>query len=63
MADAGHGRIVEFDKEGKFVRQFRLAEGQALRSVRSFFVDEVNGFLYFLTNDALYKTDLPLLKE
>lgn len=63
MADAGHGRITEFDKEGKFVRQFRLAEGQALRSVRSFFVDEVNGFLYFLTNDALYKTDLPLLKE
>ncbi|MCC7353304.1 MAG: hypothetical protein IT330_06055 [Anaerolineae bacterium] len=63
VADAGHGRITEFDKEGKFVRQFRLAEGQALRSVRSFFVDEVNGFLYFLTNDALYKTDLPLLKE
>ncbi len=63
VADDGHGRITEFDKEGKFVRQFRLAEGQALRSVRSFFVDEVNGFLYFLTNDALYKTDLPLLKE
>jgi hypothetical protein len=63
VADAGHGRIVEYDKEGRFVRQFRLAEGQALRSVRSFFVDEVNGFLYFLTNDALYKTDLPLLKE
>jgi hypothetical protein len=63
IADAGRGRIVEFDKEGKFVRQFRLAEGQALRYVRSFYVDEINGFLYLLTNDALYKTDLPILKQ
>lgn len=63
IADAGRGRIVEFDKEGKFVRQFRLAEGEALRYVRSFYVDEINGFLYLLTNDALLKTDLPLLKQ
>ena len=59
IADAGRGRIVEYDKEGNFVRQFRLAEGDELNHIRSFYVNEVDGYLYLLTNDSLYITDLP----
>jgi cell division protein FtsB len=58
IADAGNGRIVEFDKEGKFLRQLRPSQGE-LREMRDVFLDEAGNKLYILTADALYKADLP----
>ncbi len=59
VADAGNGRIVEFTKEGKFVRQFRPSQGDALRGVRSLYLDQASSVFYILTADKLYKADLP----
>ncbi len=59
VADAGNNRIVEFDANGIFQHQYRLAEGDTLRSVRSLFVDEADGAFYILTDDALYRTPIP----
>ena len=59
VADAGNNRIVELDADGTFLRQFRLAEGETLRYVRSLFVDETEDVLYILTGDALYRAPVP----
>ncbi|HUW10226.1 MAG TPA: hypothetical protein VM537_10885 [Anaerolineae bacterium] len=59
IADAGNGRLVELDANGTFLFQYRLAEGDALRSVRSLFVDEVGDAFYILTADTLYRTPIP----
>jgi len=44
---------------GTFLFQYRLAEGDALRSVRSLFVDEGDDAFYILTDDTLYRTPIP----
>ena len=59
VADVGNSRIVELNADGGFVRQYRLAEGETLRFVRSLFVDEINDAFYILTGDALYRTPIP----
>jgi len=59
IADAGNGRIVEFSKDGKFLRQFRPAQGDLLRDMRGLFIDETGSRFYILTCDKLYKADLP----
>ncbi|MCX6028976.1 MAG: hypothetical protein NT169_06705 [Chloroflexi bacterium] len=59
IADAGNGRIVEFNKDGKFLRQFRPTQGDLLRDMRGLFLDEAGGRFYILTGDKLYKADLP----
>ncbi len=59
VADAGNGRIVEFDKDGKFLRQFRPPESDILAGMRDLYLDEAGGRFYILTADRLYKADLP----
>lgn len=59
IADGGNGRIVEVNKDGKFLRQFRAFEGSALRELRSLFLDEAAGMFYILTNDQLSKANVP----
>jgi len=59
IADAGNARLVELDADGTFLFQYRLAEGDALRSVRSLFVDEGDDAFYILTDDTLYRTPIP----
>lgn len=65
VADPGNSRIVQCGKEGKFERQFRLADpGMAggsdpLASVTSLFVDESIGHAYFLSGQKLYLIILP----
>jgi hypothetical protein len=65
VADRGNSRIVQCDKEGKFRRQFRLADTQAtggsdpLADVTSLFVDEIGGRAYLLSGQALYVIILP----
>jgi hypothetical protein len=60
VADPGNSRIVQSSKEGKFERQFRLADPQVaggsdpLTGVTSLFVDESIGRAYFLSGQKLY---------
>jgi hypothetical protein len=59
VADAGTGRILEFNKSGELLRQFRPREGDILKDVRSLYLDEAAGALYILTSSQLYKANLP----
>lgn len=59
VADPGAQRIVQFAKDGKFVRQFRLRQGDFLGRIADLHVDEANARLYFIAGDALYVCALP----
>jgi hypothetical protein len=59
VADTGNGRIVELNKAGDFQRQFRPAQGNALKEMRNLYLDEAGGALYILTNSQLIKANLP----
>lgn len=60
VADAGNARIIEATKDGEFLRQFRIREGDTLRNLRSFFLDEASSVLYVLTDSNLQKIDIPV---
>jgi hypothetical protein len=59
MADPALGRILEYTKEGTLTRQLRLREPDALKDVRSIYLDETAGTMYILTGTRLYKANLP----
>ncbi|MEA3336097.1 MAG: hypothetical protein U9R25_09335 [Chloroflexota bacterium] len=62
IVDSGNGRIVEFDKTGKYLQQFRpddRTDLEKLRKMRDLYVDEIGGYFYILTEDGLYRTDIP----
>lgn len=62
IVDSSNGRILEYDKSGKYLRQFRSADKadqEKLRKMRDLQVDEINGTFYILTSDGLYSTDIP----
>jgi hypothetical protein len=65
VADRGNGRIVQANKEGQFMRQFRMLDtqaaenGDALASTTSLFVDEISGHAYILSGQSLYLLILP----
>ncbi|MBN1581189.1 MAG: hypothetical protein JXA89_10840 [Anaerolineae bacterium] len=63
IADSVEGRVVQLDREGAFVRQFKPARGQesVFASLAGIFVDERDGKLYYLASSALYVADLPPL--
>jgi hypothetical protein len=62
IADSGGGRILEYDKSGKYLRQFRPADKtdqEKLRRMTDLQVDELNRTFYILASDGLYRTDIP----
>lgn len=59
VADAGNGRIIEATKDGQFLRQFRMRQGDVLRNLRSLFLDEAGAMFYILTDSQLYRVDIP----
>jgi hypothetical protein len=61
IADAGNQRIVEFDKNGKFVRQFKpySEKGDVFKNLRDFTVNETKRKLYFVNADAAYMANVP----
>lgn len=62
IADSGGGRILEYDKTGKYLRQFRpadKADQEKLRRMTDLQVDELNRTFYILASDGLYRTDIP----
>ncbi|MCX6048447.1 MAG: hypothetical protein NT075_25365 [Chloroflexi bacterium] len=59
LADSGQERILVFDKQGKYLRQLKAAEGNPLRGLSGLFVNEVTSSLFMLTQSALYEQALP----
>ena len=59
VADAGNGRIVQFSKEGQFIRQFKAAEAGVLNQLKSFHVDEIGSKFYILSGNTLYMANIP----
>ena len=62
IVDSDAGRILEYDKSGNYLRQFRpadRADQEKLRRMRDLQVDEINRTFFILTSDGLYRTDIP----
>lgn len=61
IADGGNQRIVEFDKNGKFVRQFKpyAEKGDVFKNLKDFYVNEAKRKLYFIGDTAVYLTNVP----
>ncbi len=60
VGDAAGNRILVFDKKGKLLSQLTPAgHADALSTLRSLWIDEATGYLYSLTDTALYQTPLP----
>ncbi|MDI7276797.1 MAG: hypothetical protein QME94_12535, partial [Anaerolineae bacterium] len=59
VADAGLARVVQFTKQGEFVRQFRAPEGQMqLAQLSGLFVDETLQRMYLTSGTKLYMAPL-----
>ncbi|MCL6431251.1 MAG: hypothetical protein K6V36_10395 [Anaerolineae bacterium] len=59
VADAGLARVVQFTKQGEFVRQFRAPEGQMqLTQLGGLFVDETLQRMYLTCGTRLYMAPL-----
>ena len=60
IADAGNQRIVEFDKNGKFVREYKTAsdKSDAMTNLQDLTVNELKRKVYFVTSSAAYFTNL-----
>jgi hypothetical protein len=59
VADAGNRRIVQFSKEGQFIRQFRAAEAGFFDQLKSLHVDEIGSKFYILSGNTLYMANIP----
>lgn len=61
VADTGNQRIVQLDKDGSFVRQFKTRVGEAvtLSNLQDIYVDEIGGRMYILDSNNLYMATLP----
>lgn len=59
LADSAQERILIFDKQGKYQRQLKAAEGNPLRGLSGLFVNEVTNSIFILTQSALYEHTLP----
>jgi hypothetical protein len=60
VADAGNQRIIEYDKTGKYVRQFKpyAEKGDVFQNLKDFTVNETKGKLYFVNADAAYMANV-----
>jgi hypothetical protein len=59
VADAGNSRIVQFNKAGEFIRQFRSRDPGYLDGLRGVFVDEAGKKLYIVSGNKMYLVTLP----
>ena len=60
IADRGNVRIVQLQKDGQFVQQFRPAADDltAFTNLQDLFVDELGQRLFILANNRLYVSGL-----
>lgn len=56
VADAGNQRIVQLNKDGSFVRQFKPRPGEAVTfaNLQDVFVDEIGGRIFILDSNNFY---------
>jgi hypothetical protein len=61
VADAGNRRIVQLEKDGRFVRQFKPREGEEVTfaNLQDIYVDEIGSRLYILDSNNLYIGNIP----
>lgn len=61
VADAGNRRIVQLNKDGTFVRQFKPPVGAAtsFAALQGLYVDEIGSRMYILDENKLYLANLP----
>lgn len=61
VADAGNQRVVQLNKDGSFVRQFKPRAGEAVTfsNLQDIFVDEIGARLFILDSNNLYVGNLP----
>lgn len=59
VADVGNQRIVKFNKEGAFLRQFRSRDPLYMNALKGLFVDETDKRLFLANGNKLYWTRLP----
>ncbi len=63
VVDAGNERIVEFDKQGIFLRQFRTKVGEPyFQKLRGIYVNEEDARLFVLSGNTLWITNFPRLQ-
>ncbi len=62
VADAGNERVLQFDKNGTYIRQFMTqADAIQFRGLRGIYVDEEQRRMYVLSGRTLWLTDIPPL--
>ena len=62
VADAGNNRILQFDKNGNFLRQFQDKPGEnRFQNLRGLYVDEERGRMLLLSGRTLWMGDIPPL--
>ena len=60
VADAGNNRIVQFDKNGNYLRQFRDKPGESnLSGLRGIYIDEENARMFILSGKTLWLASIP----
>lgn len=61
IADGAGQRLLQFDKNGKFQRQFKptTQQAKALDNLVSLFVDELKSKIYFISANTAYIANLP----
>jgi hypothetical protein len=64
VADAGNERILQFDKAGVYLRQFKMPSGdEHMKELRGLYVDEERQRLFFLSGRTLWMASLPTLRR
>jgi len=64
VADAGNRRVVQLEKNGRFVRQFKPRDEESINldTLQSIFVDELTGKLYLLNTQSVYVANITPLQ-
>jgi hypothetical protein len=65
VADAGNQRIIQLEKDGRFVRQFKpgLNDAITFANLQDIFVDELSGRIFILDSNNLYVSNIPTAGE
>jgi len=64
IADTGNERVLQFDKAGNYIRQFRDQPGGThLKKLRGIYVDEERGRMFVLSGKTLWLTNIRSSEE
>jgi DNA-binding beta-propeller fold protein YncE len=64
VADAGNNRVLQFTKDGNFVRQFRAVESEPyMNNLRGLYVDEAERRMFLVSGEHFVLCTLPALQQ